>query len=218
MTGSTLRVERTHIIDAKLAERRTDVLFSVRLDGRERELYLYLCSRPQSSPDHWMALRLLGALLRIWEDYLSKNAGAKKLPAIVPMVVTHADGGWSSPLTFRELLDLDEATFDELGAHLPDFTFLLDDLSSARAEDLHGRSMTTLGRLTLFCLKRARSSGDFLAELARWRDSLEDVLAAPNGVVRSAPCCAMFSRRADVQPEEVRDLTKGLVSKARKLS
>ena len=136
---STLRVERTHIIDAKLAERRTDVLFSVRLDGRERELYLYLLLEHQSSPDHWMALRLLGALLRIWEDYLSKNAGAKKLPAIVPMVVTHADGGWSSPLTFRELLDLDEATFDELGAHLPDFTFLLDDLSSAPKTSTAGR-------------------------------------------------------------------------------
>lgn len=209
---STLRVEKTHIIDAKLAERRTDVLFSARLDGRE--LYLYLLLEHQSSPDHWMALRLLGALLRIWEDYLATHPGAKKLPAIVPMVVSHAEGGWSSPVTLRDLVDLDEKTFGELAAQLPNFSFLLDDLTGAQSEQLHGRSMTALGRLTLFCLKRARTSEDFLAELARWRDSLDQVLAAQNGVAALGAVLRYVLEASDAQPEDLQQLTKSLGPKA----
>lgn len=78
--------------------------------------------------------------------------------------------------------------------------------------------MTTLGRLTLFCLKRARSSEDFLAELARWRDSLEDVLAAPNGVAALGAVLRYVLEASDVQPEEVRDLTKGLGPKGEESS
>ena len=116
---STLRVEPTSVVDAALADTRSDVLFSARLD--DRELYLYLLLEHQSTADAWMPLRLLGYMLRIWEGYLEKHPDAKKLPAIVPMLLSHSDGGWSAPLAFRELLDLDAALAAELETCIPSF-------------------------------------------------------------------------------------------------
>jgi predicted transposase/invertase (TIGR01784 family) len=205
---STLRVEPTHVVDAALSDTRSDVLFSARLEGRE--VYLYLLLEHQSTTDPWMPLRLLGYMLRIWEDHLSKHAEAKKLPAVVPMLVSHSDGGWTAPLTLRELLDADDAAFRALAPHIPDFALLLDDLSRSRAEELHDRSMTALGRLALLCLQRARSSSDFASELAHWRDTMEQVLAAPNGVAALGAVLRYVLEASETSPEQVRDLTKKL--------
>jgi hypothetical protein len=65
---------------------------------------------------------------------------------------------------------------------VPSFELLVDDLSTTRDEALHSRTMTALGRLALFCLKRARHSSDLLVELERWTDVMTEVLRAPNGV------------------------------------
>ncbi|MFO0570829.1 MAG: DUF4351 domain-containing protein, partial [Polyangiaceae bacterium] len=111
-------------------------------------------------------------------------------------------------------LDLDAATFDELTAHLPDFAFLLDDLSRTRAEDLRHRSMTALGHLTLFCLKRARSSTAFKAELERWLDAMDKVLEAPNGVAALGAVLRYVLEASETSPEELRELTKRLGPKA----
>ena len=57
------------------------------------------------SPDVFRYLSGTGTLWS-WPSQ-SPPPGARKLPAIVPMVVSHADGGWTSPVTLSELIDLD---------------------------------------------------------------------------------------------------------------
>ncbi|MBK7578654.1 MAG: Rpn family recombination-promoting nuclease/putative transposase [Myxococcales bacterium] len=205
---STLRVEPTSVVDAALADTRSDVLFSARLD--DRELYLYLLLEHQSTADAWMPLRLLGYMLRIWEGYLETHPDAKKLPAVVPMLLSHSEGGWSAPLAFQELLDLDEALAAALETCIPSFQPLHDDLTRTESEDLHRRSMTALGRLSLFCLDRARRSSDLLTELARWRGTVEDALAAPNGVAALGAVLRYILEASETTPEQVRQLTRQL--------
>lgn len=205
---STLRVEPTSIIDQALAETRSDVLFSVRLD--DREVYLYLLLEHQSTADVWMPLRLLGYMLRIWERYLDKHPDAQKLPAVVPMLLSHSDAGWTAPLAFRDLLDLDEAMAAALEPFIPSFEPLHDDLTRIESEELHRRSMSALGRLALFSLKRARRSGDFVAELTRWLDVAEQILAAPNGVAALGAALRYILDTSEANPEHVRALTRQL--------
>jgi hypothetical protein len=56
--------------------------------------------------------------------------------------------------------------------HLLNLPFLLDDLATQSTASLHARDMAPLARLGLLCLKRARHSGDLLAELRPWLDVL----------------------------------------------
>lgn len=82
---------------------------------------------------------------------------------------------------FEEVIDLDADGLAALGAHLPLFRFLLDDISSASDEALRGRAMSALGRLVLWCLKNARAPEQLVRELRGWAAIMREVRAAPNG-------------------------------------
>jgi predicted transposase/invertase (TIGR01784 family) len=206
---STLHPEKTDFIRDVLTELRSDVLFSVRLDG-ERELFIYLLMEHQSTPDALMPLRLLGYMLQIQERYVREHPDARRVPAVVPMVVHHGEDGWSAPVSFEELLDLDDDERSALADHVPRFRFLLDDLSLARDDDLRARSVTELGRLALFCLSRARESGDFLTDLERWSDILIKAASAPNGVAALASLVRYILEVVGAPPEEIRTFLTGL--------
>lgn len=91
-------------VDPELADRHTDLLFAATLS--ERPVLLYLLLEHQSSNDRAMPLRMLVYLVRIWERHCKdpKHAGAS-LPTIIPVVVSHAPGGWTSPRHFHAMFD-----------------------------------------------------------------------------------------------------------------
>jgi predicted transposase/invertase (TIGR01784 family) len=181
---SSLRALPSTFIDPKLSEQRADLLFSASLAGRE--VLVYLVMEHQSSVEPFMPLRLLGYLVRIWDAYRREHSEAQRLPPIVPVVVHHSEAGWTAPLAFEALLELEGELLDALRPHLPLFSFVLDDLSQARDDELRARAMSALGRLTLWCLKRVRNGGDLSEELARWSEVMAEIVGAPNGVAALA--------------------------------
>jgi len=50
----------------------------------------------KSGPEGLTAFQLLRYMVRIWEDFVKGHPGAKLLPAIVPVVVHHGEGGWTA--------------------------------------------------------------------------------------------------------------------------
>ena len=152
----TLRLESGIAVgDEDLDEQRMDLVYSARV-GRRR-LLIYLLAEHQSKVDPWMAFRLLCYLVAIWKGYRAQHPRAKKLPAILPIVVHHSPTGWTAPVAFEELLDVDTELLDALGPHVPRFRFLLDDLSSQTDGDLRARTqMTAGGRVAILSLKHGR--------------------------------------------------------------
>lgn len=73
------------------------------------------------------------------DDHLDVLAGAA-LPIVLPCVISESAAGWTSTLQFRDLLNADPRTFAELGADIPDFRRLLDDLSQVSNEALRARA------------------------------------------------------------------------------
>ncbi len=176
---STLEALPTRLVDQKLAERRSDILFRAKLDGREVLLYLLL--EHQSTADPLMVFRLLVYVVKIWEQYLREHPGAQRLPAVLPMVLHHSERGWTAPTNLRELIDLDHDTFSLCAPHLPTFGLLLDDISKQEDDELRGRAMTDLARLTLLCLRSLPRSPQPVADLRRWFDLCASVLSAADG-------------------------------------
>jgi len=70
--------------------------------------------------------------------------------------------------------------------------------------------VTELGRLALFCLSRARESGDFLADLERWSDILVTAASAPNGVAALASLVRYILEVVGAPPGEIRTFLTGL--------
>jgi predicted transposase YdaD len=92
-------------VDPQLAEKQTDLLYTVELE--RRPVLLYLLLEHQSSSDRWMPLRMLVYMTRIWARHREQHPDAVRLPAIVPMVLHHSAKGWSAPTSLIELLDVD---------------------------------------------------------------------------------------------------------------
>ncbi|HQY65010.1 MAG TPA: Rpn family recombination-promoting nuclease/putative transposase [Polyangiaceae bacterium] len=178
-------------VDAKLKDRHTDLLFRVeRVDQvplapgaseAPRSALVYLLFEHQSTPHSLMAFRLTAYSVRIWEEWLKEHADARRLPAIVPVVLHHGAGGWTGARTLEDLYDLDADTLEAAGPHVLRMRFLLDDLGLETDEALRERATTALGRLVMYCLRHAREPAELVAGLRQWGTLVEEVMDAPDG-------------------------------------
>jgi hypothetical protein len=180
LNWSTLALCPGSFIDEALAERFTDLLFSINLSGRPAHLYLLF--EHESSPEPLMALRMLRYEVRIWDAWLKENPHAKRIPAILPVVLHHSPEGWTAAVAFEALLDVDEELLAVIAPYIPRFQFILDDISAATDDELRGRAMTALGRLVLWCFRHSRTPEEFVHRIGGWVDLVREVRRAPNGV------------------------------------
>jgi hypothetical protein len=128
-----------------------------------------------------MAFRLLTYMVRIWQGYLERHPRATLLPAILPVVLHHSEGGWSAAVSFQDLLEVPPETLTLMAEYVPQFRFVLDDISQDTDEALRARAMTALGRLVLWCFRHARDPEELVERLSAWRDVVQEVRRAPHG-------------------------------------
>ncbi len=162
---ATLTTVDASVVDKELRELTSDLVFSVSVDGDEA--WIYVLIEHQSSSDPLMGFRLLRYMVRLWQQWLDGHPDANRLPAIVPLVVHHSATEWRAPLPFHDIIALSPDALSTVAAHLPGFSYLLDDLGVQAVDELSARAMTAFGRVALICLARARHSPDLLAELKR---------------------------------------------------
>ena len=164
---SELRVESGDLVDPELADRFCDVLYRVpTVHGEDHFVWLLL--EHQSTVEPLMGLRLLEYMVRIWSRIAREDRALRRLPAIVPVVLTHAPGGWSAPTRFRELLDGPAGSMRSLGS-LPDFEYLVDDLTRLTPEAIAARPASAAYRLVLWSLQ-SRGRVEPLQKVA-WREA-----------------------------------------------
>jgi hypothetical protein len=176
----TLARDMTTLVGRALDERTADVLYQVRLGGRDAFIYVLLEHQSTGCPE--MHLRLLDAMVRIWWRHGTASGATKPLPAILPVVLHHSDSGWSTPTDLAALLDLDADALEVLRPHLPLFQFVLDDISKATDEALRARETATpFGRMMLVALRYGRTDEGLFAAAARWKDIVAQILAQPGG-------------------------------------
>ncbi len=171
--------EDGHFVDEQLQDRFTDILYSVQLGDARIAIYVLL--EHQSQPDELMGLRLLRYMVRIWDRWLAEHPDEKRLPVVLSVVLSHAEGGWTAPTSMHALFD--EVAVQLAAPHVPSFSFVLDDLSRSTDEELRGRAMTQpLGTLTLLLLKHVRAEPNLRHRLANeWMGLMSGVWTGPNG-------------------------------------
>lgn len=170
---------RSSALPGARSEFRADLLFEAHL--RRKPILIAILLEHQSTAQAVMPLRLLGYELRVWKRYHHENP-REPLPIIVPVVVSHDPSGWHAPMVFSDLFADDARKLPELAALIPDFGFILEDISSRSDADLHRAVLASLPRLALWAMRDARTPGRVLESLDGWVDTLTDVLNAEGGM------------------------------------
>jgi hypothetical protein len=177
----SLRRESGSVVDPRLRETQSDLLFSARLKDSGRELLLYVLLEHQSSVDRWMALRMLRYVLRLLEQWREGHPESELLPVVVPLVMYHGpEGAWTAPRRVEELFGVPEAERALWQGLLPRFEYLLDDLTAEREEALRARTGPPLARLAFLVLRYGRTE-ELARRLPQWTELFAQLPVTPEG-------------------------------------
>lgn len=161
----SLKLESGSYIEPEGVGLRSDLLFSLRTRG-DQVMLLYVLIEHQSSGLWFMPLRMLEYDVAIWRHWRRTNPKGP-LPPILPLVVSHAEHGWTGPTRFQALFGPNlPAGFQP---HLPQFELIIDDLKALQDVDLLRRPMPVIARLVLLVLAHARDDRALLEHLTPWR-------------------------------------------------
>ena len=170
-----IEIVKESFIEKELKEYFSDILYKVSLS--DTPAYLYMLFEHKSYPDRLTALQVLEYMVKIWRLHLKQNPG-KGLPLIIPLVVYHGVEPWRSGTRLTDLLS---GPAQDLADYIPDFEFLLYDLTRYRDDEIKGMIISRVGLLVIkhiFCddlrdqLKRVM---ELLAELSDKKRALEYV-------------------------------------------
>lgn len=167
------------MLDEELRATHSDLLFSTRLNGRDALAYLLF--EHQSTGDASMPYRMLHCMSKIWTWWRRENPKRADLPIILPAVLSHAPGGWASPVVFSDLYDLDPSERGDFGARLLDFSMTVVDLSDRSDEEIRQAPIGPMSKLAFLSLKYGRVAKNLLPLLRQWMDLFKQAADAPHG-------------------------------------
>ena len=222
---STLALCAGSYVDESLAGSQSDLLFSANVSGKPALLYVLF--EHQSSADRLMPLRLLRYVVRILERHIEGKPAdeALPLPAVIPVVLHHSEGGWSAARRLEDLFDrelIQDAGISEL---IPRLSFVLDDLSNLTDDELERRALGLLPALSLWALRDARNQARLARSFGHWLGAMAELLRAPNGrealwtifryisLVADDSVAVTFSQALDAAQPEVKGALMTLAEK-----
>ncbi len=125
------RVHDSFVTD-DLRERFDDIIWRVSFRGRT--VYLCLIVEFQSSPDRWIAGRLMAYIGLLYGDIVKRNEIVDGFfPPVLPIVLYSGEGRWTVPLSLEEML---HPASSVLGRYAPHLSYLLLDESAYSEERL----------------------------------------------------------------------------------
>lgn len=141
----TLEPQKESYLDKKLREQFTDLLFRVNINNKEG--YVYFLFEHKSYKDRMVIFQVLKYMVEIWESKIKEDKKKRKevglsdtgeieIPVILPLVVYHDKGSWNIKRTLGEMISSYDDIPDNLKKYIPNFEYLLFDLSQWQKEDI----------------------------------------------------------------------------------
>lgn len=138
-------------VDEELRQNRADVIAKAKL--RDREVYFYILIENQSTVDSAIAERLLKYMILLWARKIKE--GAKKLPAIIPIVTYNGlERDWDVP---QEIINAFDIFKDDI------FKYALVNISRLATTELLDKQEEVLSPI-VFYLEQVRDDPEELVE------------------------------------------------------
>lgn len=127
--------QKDSYIEKELEESFSDILFKTNINGTEG--YIYFLFEHKSYLSNKISLQLLKYMLNIWEQKTNKEKTAN-LPVIIPLVVYHGGRKWNIANTLGGIIEGIDKIPDTIRKYIPDYEYILYDLSSHSDEEIKG--------------------------------------------------------------------------------
>ena len=143
---STLEPQPTTFIDEKLKEQFADLLFRVNI--MDKEAYVYFLFEHKSYRDRMVIFQVLKYMMEVWEAKIEDDIAKRKeldlpetadmeIPIIIPLVVYHNKDNWNVKRTLGEMIPNFDSLPDNVKKYIPDFEYMLSDLSNPEDEEVN---------------------------------------------------------------------------------
>jgi hypothetical protein len=167
--------------------RDSDVIWRIRLK-RGGDAYLLLLLEFQSTPDRWMALRVMAYASLLWQHLVREKRLTQdgRLPPVFPVVIYNGNSRWTMPVNLAPLIGLPGGS--PLWRWQPEMRYHVLDEGAFTEDDLAGRD--TLAAL-LFRLENARQPDQTVALV----DAVIDWFRRHAGFEALMPLFAMLAGR-----------------------
>jgi predicted transposase YdaD len=176
----TVEAETGSFVDAALADRHSDLLFSARLRAGGSAL-LYFLLEHQSHGDPSMPLRTLAYQNRIWDRFRREQPGAP-LPPVIAVVVCHVRGGWTHARAIEELFDRDVLAIPGVAPLVPRCEMIVEDLAHRSNDELKARALAAVPKVALWLLRDARDPVRLLSNFDVWRSAMIQAGQSRSGI------------------------------------
>ena len=164
-----------------------------------KEGYISFLFEHKSYPDKAIAIQLLKYMAEIWEMKMKKEE-VSELPIVIPLVVYHGKSKWRFPLHLGGFLNGFEEMPQNVKEYLPNFHYLLYDLSDYSDEEIKGNAQL---RIMLKLLRDVftKSTEEFLRSFYEASHALQEIEDKQKGI-------EFFEITLRYVFNAVRDLTK----------
>ncbi|WP_346208543.1 Rpn family recombination-promoting nuclease/putative transposase [Caldifermentibacillus hisashii] len=175
----------------------SDLVFRVVISGKEG--YISFLFEHKSYPDKAIAIQLLKYMAEIWGMKM-KMEEVGELPIVIPLVVYHGKSKWRFPLHLGGFLNGFEEMPQNVKEYLPNFHYLLYDLSDYSDEEIKGNAQL---RIMLKLLRDVftKSNEEFLQSFYEAIQALQEIEDKQKGI-------EFFEITLRYVFNAVRDLTK----------
>ncbi|MBF0475939.1 MAG: Rpn family recombination-promoting nuclease/putative transposase [Deltaproteobacteria bacterium] len=170
---TSLETTTKSFVDDQLKEHFSDIVYRVNIK-QSREAYVCILLEHKSYQDRLVPLQLFRYMNQMWSYIISQPPAPEYLPVIIPLVFYHGTTTWAGSTRFSSLFD---ATA-ELRRYLPDFDYLLLDLSTMADEDIKGDVKT---RMTLL-LQKHINDPELVSKLADVATLYHEISADPDQI------------------------------------
>lgn len=136
-----LQLIKDSFVDDALQEHFADLVFEVALRNHG-SAYVCILFEHKSYVDSLAALQVLRYMVHGWEYSLRQHA---RLWPVIPIIVYHGVARWTLPQNFQAIFSLPEA----LQPHVPEFRYILSDMSAYSDEELKRTAELGVGLLLL---------------------------------------------------------------------
>jgi hypothetical protein len=154
------------------------LLYRARLSGREALLYVLF--EHQRKAEALVVLRVLRYMVRALEEHVRRVGDALPLPVVLPIVLHHSDSGWTAPTHLHGLFDPELLAVPGIRELVPEFRFLLDDISRVSNAELRRRVAgggPEFVSVVLWAMRAGRQA-HVAEELLEWVESLRRIFEA----------------------------------------
>jgi hypothetical protein len=173
----TLKLENTESAERHIGP--NDLAFSIVIRGIAS--HLFVTFEHQSTSEKFMGRRFFLYMAGRWADFHREHPD-KPLPPVVPVLLHHSDQGWQGSLEFLADVDLSEELRPLLEPYLPNFRFVLEDISHRTDDEFRKMALPALALASCLALARARKAKTIEELRGLQEEALLDVRRASNGV------------------------------------